>query len=94
MVRSQRENSFVLLTIFPVVVVHEVILASAIDKSRYLAVRRAASVALDALHEDADFLTRTCDCRESQQSGKRLSKVLLGYEDVEGSKVDQQDNLA
>lgn len=43
--------------------VHEVILASGEDTSQVFAARLAALFALDALEGDADFMTRTCDCR-------------------------------
>lgn len=45
------------------VLVHEVILASAEDVSPTSAGRMASLLALDALEGDADFMTRTCDCR-------------------------------
>jgi endoribonuclease Dicer len=45
------------------VVVHEVILASGEDTTHVFAARLAALFALDALEGDADFMTRTCDCR-------------------------------
>ena len=43
--------------------VHEVILASGEDTTHVFAARLAALFALDALEGDADFMTRTCDCR-------------------------------
>ena len=43
--------------------VHEVILASGEDTTHAFAARLAALFALDALEGDADFMTRTCDCR-------------------------------
>ena len=43
--------------------VHEVILASGEDTTNVFAARMAALFALDALEGDADFMTRTCDCR-------------------------------
>jgi endoribonuclease Dicer len=43
--------------------VHKVILASAEDVSATSAGRMASLLALDALEGDADFMTRTCDCR-------------------------------
>jgi len=45
------------------VVVHEIILASGEDMTHVFAARLAALFALDALEGDADFMTRTCDCR-------------------------------
>ena len=45
------------------VVVHGVILASGEDTTHVFAARLAALFALDALEGDADFMTRTCDCR-------------------------------
>jgi len=45
------------------VIVHEVILASGEDTTNGFAARLAALFALDALEGDADFMTRTCDCR-------------------------------
>ena len=64
------------------VVVHDVILASAEDYNTASASRLAATYALDALDGDPDFMTRTCDCRASQQSKKvkKTQKAQLGYE--------------
>lgn len=64
------------------VVVHDVILASAEDHNIASASRLAAAYALDALDGDPDFMTRTCDCRASQQSkkAKKTQKAQLGYE--------------
>jgi endoribonuclease Dicer len=60
------------------VVVHDVILASATDATATFAARRASLYALDALEGDAQFLTRTCDCRtHAKKSHKRMAKDML-----------------
>ncbi|KAI0939123.1 hypothetical protein AcV5_000626 [Taiwanofungus camphoratus] len=64
------------------VVVHDIILASAMDATASSAMRRASLSALDALDGDPDFMTRTCDCRTLQHSKKHKNqKAKLGYED-------------
>lgn len=77
------------------VVVHDVILVSAEDSSPTSAARLASFLALDALEGDADFMTRTCDCRThiQQKKGrqksefeKALEKALAG----EGDDADQE----
>lgn len=45
------------------VIVHDIILVSAEDTTPTSAGRLASFLALDALEGDADFMTRTCDCR-------------------------------
>ena len=59
------------------VVVHEVILASAIDSTASFATRRVSLLALDALEGDPQFLTRTCDCRKRTR-GKKAQKKAKG----------------
>jgi endoribonuclease Dicer len=56
------------------VVVHDVILASAIDSAATRAARRASLSALDALEGDAQFLTRTCDCRTGTRKATAQNK--------------------
>lgn len=65
-----------------IVIVHDVILASAEDHNVASASRLAATYALDALDGDPEFMTRTCDCRASQQSkkAKKTQKAQFGYE--------------
>lgn len=52
------------------------------------AARRASLSALDALEGDAEFLTRTCDCRTHAQARKVQKRALdqtlfgLGDEDI------------
>jgi len=66
------------------VVVHDIILAHAEDATVAAATRNVALYALDALDGDPDFMTRTCDCRTSQQSKRaRKQKAQLGYEEDE-----------
>lgn len=55
---------------FSLVLVHDVVLASAEDAMGVSGARRASLFALDALEGDAEFLTRTCDCRTRTQAGK------------------------
>lgn len=57
------------------VLVHEVILASAEDVSPTSAGRMASLLALDALEGDADFMTRTCDCRTHLTHKKLRNKT-------------------
>jgi len=52
------------------VICHDVILASAIDLTAQLASRRASFLALDALEGDTEFLSRTCDCRATNEASK------------------------
>lgn len=70
------------LTVTFTVIVHDVILASGEDHNIASATRLAAAYALDALDGEPDFMTRTCDCRASQQSkkAKKMQKAQLGYE--------------
>jgi len=69
------------------VVVHDVILASAIDTTATVAARRASLFALDALEGDAAFMTRTCDCRTNTQARKAqkkaLDQIMAGFRDEE-----------
>jgi endoribonuclease Dicer len=58
------------------VVIHEVILASAVGPTAAYAAKRAAVCALDAIEGDADFITRTCDCRTKTQAKKAHKKAL------------------
>lgn len=57
------------------VLVHEVILASGEDLAAPSAARLASLLALDALEGDADFMTRTCDCRTHQNHKKARKKT-------------------
>jgi len=76
------------LTYIFVVVVHDVILASATDSTATFATRQASLLALDALEGDAQFLTRTCDCRTRSQTKKTHKKasdqILSSLDEEEG----------
>lgn len=73
------------------VVVHDVLLASALDSTSAFAARRASEFALDALEGDAGFLTRTCDCRTHSQTRKAqkkaLNQFLTGFGDEDQDEV-------
>ncbi|KAF8165429.1 hypothetical protein B0H34DRAFT_689150 [Crassisporium funariophilum] len=86
------------------VLVHEVILASGEDTTPTLAARQASLLALDALEGDADFLTRTCDCRThithkklhkktafEQALERALSKAGEETENPQDNKEDEED---
>lgn len=64
------------------VVVHDVILASAVDHSSTAATRRACYYALDALEGDPRFMNRTCDCRMNGQK-KAKAPLISADEDEE-----------
>jgi endoribonuclease Dicer len=68
------------------VVIHGVILSSATDSTVAIAARRASLFALDALEGDAEFLTKTCDCRSHVQSKK-------GQKGVEAALAGLQDEI-
>jgi endoribonuclease Dicer len=59
--------------------VHDVILASAIDSSPTSAARFASMFALNALEGDRDFMTQTCACR-THHPIKRMSKLKSDFE--------------
>jgi len=69
------------------VVVHDVILASAVDTAATLAARRASLSALDALEGDSVFMASTCDCRTNAQTRKAhkktLDHIMAGFGDEE-----------
>lgn len=56
--------------------IHEVTLASAVGPTAAYAAKRAAIFALDAIEGDAEFITRTCDCRAKAQAKKAHKKAL------------------
>lgn len=58
------------------VIVHEVVLASAVGPTAANGAKRAAVYALDAIEGDPEFITRTCDCRAKTQAKKAHKKVL------------------
>ncbi|TFY77295.1 hypothetical protein EWM64_g6716 [Hericium alpestre] len=58
------------------VLVHDVILSSASDKTSALAAKRASLEALDAMEGDSGFMKRTCDCRALNQAKKERKKAL------------------
>ena len=80
------------------VVVHDVVLASALDTTAAFAARRASESALDALEGDPQFLTRTCDCRTHAQARKAQKKamkhILSGFGDEEDDVLAMEDVLA
>lgn len=57
-------------------VIHDVTLASAAGPTAAYAAKRAAVYALDAIEGDAEFITRTCDCRAKTQAKKAHKKAL------------------
>ncbi|KAF8974226.1 hypothetical protein BDZ97DRAFT_3979 [Flammula alnicola] len=57
------------------VVVHDIVLASAEDTTPTSAARLASFFALDALEGDADFMTKTCDCRSHHTHKKTHQKT-------------------
>lgn len=57
-------------------VIHDVTLASAVGPTAAYAAKRAAVYALDAIEGDAEFITRTCDCRAKTQAKKAHKKAL------------------
>lgn len=61
---------------------HDVVLAGAIDTTANASMRRAANAALDALANDPGFVARNCDCK-AQRSGNKTQKTQArqaGYE--------------
>ena len=63
------------------------VLTSAIDTTSAFSARRASEFALDALEGDADFMTRTCDCRTktvARQGNKKDFNHML-------SQLEQED---
>ena len=65
------------------VVLHGVVLASAVDVTTHASMRKAANAALDALASDPGFAARHCDCK-AQRSNKKARKgqaKQAGYED-------------
>ncbi|KAH7922454.1 hypothetical protein BV22DRAFT_656663 [Leucogyrophana mollusca] len=58
------------------VIVHDIILANAIDTTGHSAGRKASILALDALEGDSGFMAHTCDCRTGAQARKAQKKVL------------------
>ena len=60
-------------------VLHDVVVASAVDVVTNASMRKAANAALDALAGDPGFVARTCDCK-AQRSGKRTQAKQAGYE--------------
>ncbi|KAF8138575.1 hypothetical protein EV363DRAFT_1394017 [Boletus edulis] len=66
-------------------VIHQITLASATGATTQAAGRAASVLALDALQCNPEFLSRTCDCRESRWSNKgaqaRIKRMLVEIED-------------
>jgi endoribonuclease Dicer len=58
------------------VVIHDIILASAMGTTAAYASKQAAIYALDAIEGDPDFMTRACDCRVRTQAKKTHKKAL------------------
>jgi endoribonuclease Dicer len=71
------------------------VLASTQDATAASAARRASESALDALEGDAQFLTRTCDCRTHAQARKAHKKamkhILSGFGDEEDDLLTVED---
>ncbi|KAG9317557.1 hypothetical protein JVU11DRAFT_1764 [Chiua virens] len=69
-------------------VIHQITLASAMGSTAQTAGRAASELALDALQCKPEFLSRTCDCRETGQSNKgaqaSIKKMLVEIEDEKG----------
>lgn len=57
------------------VIVHEIVLASAEDRTSALAAKRVSLLALDALEGDPDFMRCTCDCRVLSQAKRAQKKA-------------------
>jgi len=75
------------------VLVHDVILSSGEDTTPTSAARQASLLALDAIEGDAEFMTRTCDCKTHNQ--KRLRKKSSFEEALEralAEGVEDDDN--
>ncbi|CAL1702186.1 unnamed protein product [Somion occarium] len=68
------------------VVVHDTVLASAMDPSPTVARRMVAFFALDALEGDPQFMSRICSCRVNRIN-KKLQKQQLGYEDEDDAQA-------
>ena len=68
---------------FSLVIVHDIILSSAMDSTSTLAAKIASLNALDALEGDWNFMIRTCDCRAMCQLKKAKKKVLKEYRDLQ-----------
>ena len=66
------------------VVIHETVLASAVEPTSNLSMRKAATAALDVLANDSTFIARICDCKtqKSTNLGKKAQKKhqQLGYD--------------
>ncbi|KAI0069087.1 ribonuclease III [Artomyces pyxidatus] len=71
------------------VIVHDVILARAIDTTSTLAQKRASLLALDALEGDAEFMARTCDCRAQSQAKKAQKKALKHVQSAFGEEDEE-----
>ena len=69
------------------VIVHDTILASAVDLVPATARRMAALFALDALEGDLQFMSKTCNCRANKINNSKSQKKALGYD-------DEMDNVA
>jgi len=79
------------------VIVHDVVLASALDTTSAFAARRASESALDALEGDAQFLTCTCDCRthaQARKAMKAMKHILSGFADEEDDLLAVEGVLA
>ena len=56
------------------VLVHDIVLASADDAVPAVAARVASFMALDALEGDSEFMSRSCDCRTHGSTKKPRKK--------------------
>ena len=84
----------------PVVIVHDIILASATESTGYIAGRIASTAALDALEGDPGFMAHNCSCRSRTQMGKKdyknkLEKMLADLEEGQNvtTEEDPNDNM-
>lgn len=87
-------KSNVLMSI-ALVIVHDILLASATESTGYIAGRMASTAALDALEGDPSFMAHNCSCRNRTQMGKkdyknRLEKMLADLE--EGQNVTTEED--
>lgn len=64
-------------------VVHETVLAGAVDLTTLTAMRKAAMAALDVLASDPGLIARICDCRSGNRAQKKKQQphAALGYSD-------------
>ncbi|OJA16985.1 hypothetical protein AZE42_00577 [Rhizopogon vesiculosus] len=79
------------------IIVHGIILASAIESTGYIAGRMASSAALDALEGDPGFMAHNCNCRTQMHMGKKdyknkLEKMLADIDEVQNTATEEDPN--